>query len=345
MKERTLILFFILLLISFVCFCDDLELMISCPKGEMVLGCPISIPTEIRNLSGKPITLSYKPLKFVKLETRDEEGKIVDIEPERRVLEMPGLDSQKIEIEANGKNVIATGVDYIKKAGKYTAKAIFESKGPYYYLENGKLVPFQAWEGRIESEICQFEVKPPTGIDLEAYNYFKGDPLSKPSELLQKYPTSTYAGYVACPPNQWTSNTAPERILKAIETGSYLSGGSLPDDTGQSKDGWLYLGGKDLIEWRAKWVGIVLKNHPDIWYADDLKLRLAVDQIALKNYQAAESDLDKLSKEAKLEVAEKAKKYLSLMKDKGWIKVPKVNEEIKEATSSNAIISSNESTK
>ena len=197
MKERTLILFFVLLLISFVCFCDDLELMISCPKGEMVLGCPISIPTEIRNLSGKPITLSYKslPLKFVKLETRDEEGKIVDIEPERRVLDMPALDSQKIEIEANGKKVIATGVDYIKKAGKYTAKAIFESKGPYYYLENGKLVQFQAWEGRIESEICQFEVKAPTGIDLEAYNYFKGEPLSKPQELLQKFPTSTYAGY------------------------------------------------------------------------------------------------------------------------------------------------------
>jgi len=60
------------------------------------------------------------------------------------------------------------------------------------------------------------------------------------SQLLQKYPTSTYAAYAACPPNQWTSNTDPERILKAIETGTYLSNGSVPDDTGKSKDGWLY---------------------------------------------------------------------------------------------------------
>ena len=82
------------------------------------------------------------------------------------------------------------------------------------------------------------------------------------------------------------------------------------------------MGGRDLIDWRAKWIGIVLKNHPDIWYADHLKLRLAIDQIAMKNYQAGESDLDKLSREAMPEVAERAKVYLSLMKQKGWVSAP-----------------------
>ena len=40
----------------------------------------------------------------------------------------------------------------------------------------------------------------PEGIDREAYEYFKGYPLARPEELLEKYPTSTYAGWVMFSP-------------------------------------------------------------------------------------------------------------------------------------------------
>ncbi len=179
----------------------------------------------------------------------------------------------------------------------------------------------------IQSNHIKFRIVKPTGIDLEVYNKYHNSCNQitlTAQDLLQKFPTSTYAAYAVCPPNQWTSNTDPEKILKAIESGSYLSSGSVIDDTGKSKDGYLYLGGKELVEYRTKWIGIVLKNHPDIWYADDLRLRLAVDQIALKNYKQGESDLRNLSEENKGEVAEKARRYLDLMKQKGWIKEEEV---------------------
>ncbi len=41
-----------------------------------------------------------------------------------------------------------------------------------------------------------FTVQAPSGEDAAAYQAFKGDPLAHPADLLQRFPTSTYAGYV-----------------------------------------------------------------------------------------------------------------------------------------------------
>ena len=76
------------------------------------------------------------------------------------------------------------------------------------------------------------------------------------------------------------------------------------------------------VAWWSKWAGIILKNHPDIWFADELRLKLAMNQVALKNYQAAEADFIILSKEAKPYIAEKAALFVEIMKQKGWVSAP-----------------------
>lgn len=48
---------------------------------------------------------------------------------------------------------------------------------------------------KISQGSVQFTIIKPDATDKEAYDYFRGKPMSKPSDLLQKYPTSTYAGY------------------------------------------------------------------------------------------------------------------------------------------------------
>ena len=52
------------------------------------------------------------------------------------------------------------------------------------------------WKGHATSNICEIEVLAPSGVDAEAYKALKGDPLAHPQDLLAKYPSSTYAGYV-----------------------------------------------------------------------------------------------------------------------------------------------------
>ena len=61
-------------------------------------------------------------------------------------------------------------------------------------------------------------------------------------------------------------------------------------------------------------------NHPGFCHADEIRLCLAVDQLALKNFQAAQADLEAIAKDDKAPMAPKAKEYLGLMKQKGWIK-------------------------
>ncbi|MCX7831130.1 MAG: hypothetical protein N2445_08785, partial [Acidobacteria bacterium] len=175
-----------------------MELKTDCKDQVVPQGCPIVINVQIKNISDKKITFSQRT-KEISLEIRDEGGKIVEQPLERRIMETSSLESKRIELEPNWKKDVDFTVTYIDKVGKYKIKSVLNKKGPFYYRnEENRLVQFEAWEGKIESNECIVEVKSPEGIDRDAYNYFKGNPLSpdNTAELLQKYPTSTYAGYV-----------------------------------------------------------------------------------------------------------------------------------------------------
>jgi hypothetical protein len=193
------------------------------------------------------------------------------------------------------------------------------------------------------SERASIEFLAPEGIDKEAFaaatkamyeaKFATGscEPHAIPEWFLKapsflgRFPASTYAAYVIhgrmAGFMEWGVNTEGGRniFLRSLETGAYFSD-SYPDETGRSKDGWQWLKGKEAADWWAKWYDIILKNHPDIWFADELRLKRAVDQLALKNYQTGAADLGTLSKQAKPDVAQKAKQLLEAIKQKGWVK-------------------------
>jgi hypothetical protein len=62
-----------------------------------------------------------------------------------------------------------------------------------------------------------------------------------------------------------------------------------------------------------------LKHHPGIWFADDLRLQLAIDQIFLKNYKEGATMLDSLAKDPKSRMSKKAGEYLALLREKKLI--------------------------
>jgi len=175
------------------------------------------------------------------------------------------------------------------------------------------------WKGTVNGAAVQINLKAPTGIDAQAYQAFKGHPLKHPAELLKRFPTSTYAACAVYGIMHGFMQGDENMFLRSVERGTYLSN-SYPDDTGKSKDGWRSLQGDAAAAWWSKWINIILTNHPDIWFADQLRLKRAVDQVALKNYQIGAADLETLSKEATPEVAQKAQKMLDMMRTKGWIK-------------------------
>ena len=194
-------------------------------------------------------------------------------------------------------------------------------------------------EGFSKQTEISVEFTCPQGKDAEAYAMMADGPCPKKPfstvslihydpdkmlNLLKDFPTSTYAAYVIYGRMsgfmQWEPTEDKKNMFAAgIEAGGWFSN-SYPDDTGKSKDGSVWLKGQAAADWWAKWYEIILKNHPDIWFADELRLKKAVDQMCLKNYQAAQADLETLSKDPTFKQKDKAQAYLGLMKQKGWIK-------------------------
>lgn len=152
------------------------------------------------------------------------------------------------------------------------------------------------------------------------------------AELLQKFPTSTYAAYVIYGRlgNFAYADFTDSKFIRSIETQSILSN-SYPTEAG-----WIWMKGEMNAAWWEKWVNLILKNHPDIWFADELKLKLAVNEIALKKYESGELALEKLAKEGKPNVAERAKELLKVMEEKGWSKKSDATKEIQLPSSKEA---------
>ena len=157
------------------------------------------------------------------------------------------------------------------------------------------------------------------GVPLSWHEVLSSFRIHSGQIALSRFPTSSYAAYVVYGTMHGFMQGEQSMFLRSIERGTYLAN-SYPDDTGKSKDGWRSLQGDAAAAWWSKWINIILTNHPDIWFADQLRLKRAVDQVALKNYQIGAADLETLSKEATPEVAQKAQKMLGMLRTKGWIK-------------------------
>jgi hypothetical protein len=81
----------------------------------------------------------------------------------------------------------------------------------------------------------------------------------------------------------------------------------------------MWLKADELVAWRDRWFASVLKDHPDIWFADDLRFNLALDHYLLGDKAGCEAALEELAASRRPYVAAKVEQLLEAMREKGML--------------------------
>lgn len=189
------------------------------------------------------------------------------------------------------------------------------------------------WRGTAISDPFEIEVKKPQGMDREVYDAFSHAPLDdseRYGELLRRFPTSTYAAYVV-----WyrlargvdRGNT--EGYLTTAQKPLYRFSNSVPcDGTGPcTKNGWMSLKGAPYLEWRDDWFELVLKHHPEAWFADEIRFRLSLDLYVRGDKTGCAALLEHLEQHGRNNIAAKASDLLAAMRAKGMLEEPEAGGE------------------
>ena len=190
----------------------------------------------------------------------------------------------------------------------------------------------EVWVGSFESDTVVVTAMEPEGIDREAYEVFGPGIVfdtRRHGELLRRFPTSTYAAYVVW--KRWGRVTAG--VWKdAEDRDKFLTWLSVdPDDEYLrwnlpcTADGRIdatvttRLAGRVALECRDRWLDLVVNSHPDIWFADEMRLKLALDRYLLGDPAACAAGLEALAENGRADVAAKARDLLSAMRAKGML--------------------------
>ena len=211
------------------------------------------------------------------------------------------------------------------QVGAYELWAEYESPGRVFaqvQLEGEPLRYTDYWKGRVTSEPCRLSITAPTGIDREAYDALAGDPMADPRRLLAEFSTSTYAAYVVWEQSSGraTAGWKVEQLAEAIRRGKLEYGPiTVPCLQEACREPTVGLIGDRALAWRAEWFAVVLAAHPDIWFADDLRLRLALDEIIAGKTTLGAAALESLAKSGRPDIAAKAGELLTLARQQHLI--------------------------
>ena len=311
----------VLIVLLAVCFADVAEtpnvlsFKLDTVKEEYILGESILFSYECMNNSSKTITFAYNlsplsPLMNIRVKGPIKKDCILN----KRLPEWvwpAHFDLAPNQSKVSGFSQYDIG---IVDEGKYEIWIEYDSTSMIADWDKIDAVRCKA-----ESNHILIHIVKPIGIDAEAFAKHKNGcnqiELSE-SDILQKFPTSTYAAYIIYQSSgaKGTMASEPTNIAKAITCGSINYPESVPDDTGKWKGGWQSLTAENYPKWRDKWFDIVLKNHPDIWFADALRLRRAVEDYSHKRTESLLTDIETLAKTGNPDVAKKAQEILAALK-------------------------------
>lgn len=293
MKE----LFLAIILSSHLVISEGLVLDVKVLEERIKLGEPIYIEWVLRNESKEGIKVAM-PAGYWQyyIKVYRESGE--EVQRNRVMDEHFSLTGEyEIELLIGGdckRLLYDLSINYELGTGRYYIYAIYKQSSP---LKNARTHRYEeVWSGEIKSNRVELQVEEPQGEEREAYEYFKGHiPLSgeRSKEVLEKFPTSTYAGWVVEKYLYKPSETDVEWFYNKLEFKQGVCN-SVP-----TRDGWKQLTGKDYLNWQKGWAEEILKNHPDFAMAENLKLLLAVINYWEGNKEKGKDWLDKLSKESK----------------------------------------------
>ena len=163
---------------------------------ETVLqGTPGYVTAEVKNTSGGPITVAWgagcDPKGSFLVRRADGRQRRECVDPEQ-VLRSNRYTLKSLPndwVQSRTENAFMLCHD---DPGEYIVQYVLSFCRPGVSGEPEN----KAWVGTIKSNEIHIHVLAPTGVDLEAFKAFKGQPFAKKEDLLEKYPTSTYAGWV-----------------------------------------------------------------------------------------------------------------------------------------------------
>jgi len=299
----------------------DFEVKIVRYPSKIRRAIPVEFTAEVRNISGRPITIARGHPGFtIRFQVGRADGKPIETIKRPQAEFSAGYAVETLP--AGWFTRKREGFSGDHEPGVWWVVASVSSHGPYIPRKNGRLLEeIEAWEGEVLSEPVSVEIVQPTGEDLDAYRAYL-DPRQPPefrfARQLREFPTSSYAAHIVYKESLGFAGSDPSLALRAMETGSFLGHRPVPDHT--QRRGWRTLSPEEGVLWREKWYSLVLTHHPDIWFADEMRLRLALDQLAIKNTEQATTLLQALAEGAKGRVQKRAGQYLAIMINRGMIK-------------------------
>jgi len=188
---------------STMIFSQDFKLQLIVPQTTYILKEPILVKGIVENTSDKTVTIAYGEKGFkagISMKRVDGKQRNDCMQP----VYVYYMGYTTIEAAPGWKKEINEDLSYSCKddPGEFIVQFGVSSQGPYINYSSEPEEPrrmekeIDAWKGALSSEPVRITIDQPQGEDKKAYDYFKGEPLSKPAELLQKFSTSTYAGYI-----------------------------------------------------------------------------------------------------------------------------------------------------
>ncbi len=204
--------------------------------------------------------------------------------------------------------------------------------------------PEEHWIGEASSKLLTVVVREPKGIDAEAFQavcalaperlaakippaecfrmvWHPLKPTGAMELLLTKYLDSTYASYEIYRSftRKWEGDadfydrySSPENLRRINAYARCDAGGHAAPEAKKSEE----TRGVDYLRCRDEWLQIALGNHPDTWFADEIRLMLAGGAYLLGEKDRCQSQLEGLIAKGRPYVAAKAQDLLDGMVEK-----------------------------
>ena len=299
--------------------CSDFEVrLVACPP-QVPRGVPVEVVAEASNRSGREVTVAYGEGGFeLAVHVRRADGhRRVGCLPTEIVDWAPGYSAEVLP--AGWHMVRAFDITCEDPVGELLVSATLSSQsssGRYPKGRRGASGEFAAWTGRVESPEVTVRVTEPTGIDREAYDALGGKPMADPRRLLAEFPTSTYAGHViwGMTGAKGAGRSQAADLARALASGlrGVVRSMVCPPSVCPGGLRGVEVHAEQAIEWSRYWIDVAVAAHPDIWFADDLRLRLALDEIITGKTTLGAAALESLAKSGRPDIGAKAGELLAL---------------------------------
>jgi len=192
--------FILLNLFVLTILANEFSLKIEIVPKKTILGTPIYLEWVMKNESKAEIKTGIIPKYDFLIVITDENGKELKRVGTGEILYREGRDIKVIKRGEEIRGSYNLSENYRLVAGVYKVYLRWRSNG---IVLNAKTKQYETvWAGDIRSNEEEFIIEEPNGIDKEVYNKYHYEPegkimcCNKPNEVLEKYPTSTYAGWV-----------------------------------------------------------------------------------------------------------------------------------------------------